>query len=81
MKTATKVLSWFRAAVASTLHDKLPSPDGTEDSTLLLLASELGGHRNSSTVLLLPSEDSFEHVSTEENAKIILNNYITGTRH
>lgn len=81
MKTATKVLSWFRTAVASSLHDKLPSPHHTECSTLLLLASELGGHRNSSTVLLLPSEDSFEHVSTEENAKTILNNCINGTRH
>lgn len=80
MKTATQVLRWFQAAVISTTHDTL-SFTGIEDSPLLLLASELGGHRNSSTVLLLPSEDSFEFVSNEENAKAILTNCITGTRH
>ena len=79
MKTATQVLRWFQAAIASTSHGKLTFND-TKDSPLLLLASELGGHRNSSTVLLLPSEDSFEFVSTEDNAKAILNNCITSTR-
>ena len=82
MKTATQVLRWFQAAVVSTstTHEKI-SFTGIDESPLLILASELGGHRNSSTVLLLPSEDSFEFVSSEENAKAILTNCITGTRH
>lgn len=81
MRTANQVLLWFRKAL-DTLSALQPNNNGVKNGTnksefpspLLLLVSELGGHRNSSTVLLLPSEDSFEFVSTEEAAKSILIN-------
>lgn len=82
MKTANQVLLWFRRALDAVAvkedeinrTNKSESPELSFSSPLLLLASELGGHRNSSTVLLLPSEDSFEFVSSEEAAKSVLQN-------
>jgi hypothetical protein len=50
------------------LHPKI-------DNFILLLASEMGGHRNASSVLILPYEDSFEFVSSSERAATIIANY------
>ena len=88
MKTANQVLLWFRRALATIAEKENPweNANSSKDriksefsSPLLLLASELGGHRNSSTVLILPSEDSFEFVSNEEAAKSILLNCCKGS--
>ena len=74
-----QVLNWFRSAIeenddkkkydyaVSKAGDKIAWP-----SPSLLLASDLGGHRNSSSVLILPSEDSFEFVSNEKTARSII---------
>jgi hypothetical protein len=73
LETATQVLNWFRAEI------NMKTTQSAECPPLLLLASEMGGHRNSSTVLILPSEDSFEFVSSQESAKSILANCRIGT--
>lgn len=73
LETATQVLHWFRAEI------NMKTTQLAEGPPLLLLASEMGGHRNSSTVLILPSEDSFEFVSSQESAKSILTNCCMST--
>jgi hypothetical protein len=72
LETSTQVLQWFRAEL------NMKTTKSAECPPLLLLASEMGGHRNSSTVLILPSEDSFEFVSNQESAKSILANCCIG---
>lgn len=72
LETATQVLRWFRAEINTNATQSAECPP------LLLLAAEMGGHRNSSTVLILPSEDSFEFVSSQESAKLILANCCLG---
>ena len=88
MEKAAQILNWFRSAIIektevtevnkSDLGSSIPDlgseiPD-RKSSTVFFLASELGGHRNSSSVILLPSEDSFEFVSTEESVLKIIKN-------
>ena len=80
MERATQVLHWFRAELKINTAAITAGPDSIRAlPPLLLLASEMGGHRNSSTVLILPSEDSFEFVSSQESAKLILANCRIGT--
>ena len=71
-----QLLNWFRSAIEEN-DDKKKSVSKASDEFAwsfpsLLLASELGGHRNSSSVLILPSEDSFEFVSNEKAARSII---------
>lgn len=79
VESVTQVVNWFRSAIEDSDNEKksnqVLNKDGGENSwpsPLLLLASELGGHRNSSSVLILPNEDSFEFVPNEETARTII---------
>ena len=90
VESATQVLHWFKSALkekeicaeGTEIIDVKKKGNGKENdnnnhflsSPLFLLASELGGHRNSTSFLFLPSEDSFEFVSSEENARNIIKN-------
>ena len=74
-----QLLNWFRSAIEENDDKKnyhhvvsKVSDEFAWSSPSLLLASELGGHRNSSSVLILPSEDSFEFVSNEKAARSII---------
>eukprot|EP00596_Hydrurales_sp_CCMP1899_P003051 CAMPEP_0119035682 /NCGR_PEP_ID=MMETSP1177-20130426/2867_1 /TAXON_ID=2985 /ORGANISM="Ochromonas sp, Strain CCMP1899" /LENGTH=81 /DNA_ID=CAMNT_0006994323 /DNA_START=587 /DNA_END=832 /DNA_ORIENTATION=- len=64
---AKEVLKWFDTA--------LKASSAVPDNFILLLASEMGGHRNASSVLILPYEDSFEFVSSSEKAATIIAKY------
>lgn len=73
-KTAKEVLGWFNTALqASSTASVVLGPK--VDNFMLLLASEMGGHRNASSVLILPYEDSFEFVSSCDRAATIIAKY------
>lgn len=63
--TAKTILQWFQSAVKG----------NKEDDCTFLLSGELGGHRNSTSVMVLPSEDSFSsgHCYSQINIQKIVN--------
>jgi hypothetical protein len=70
---AKEVLGWFDKALKASAVNMTLAPK--MDNFILLLASEMGGHRNASSVLILPYEDSFELVSSSERAATIIAKY------
>ena len=62
---AKTVLSWFYDALT----------ERTRPLCQLYLASDMKGHRNATSVLILPDEDGFEFITSRSQAKKILGKY------
>ena len=66
-KTSQRILGWFKQAMLSV----------TLKSTNLLLAANLGGHRESTGIYVLPFDDSFVTIDSPSKAGAILERYAT----
>jgi hypothetical protein len=82
------VASWFKESLqrrrlypqdditsSEDLKASPSTPAATKDvaeDLAILVSNELGGHRNSASVVILPSEDSFEVVTTREKVDDIV---------
>jgi len=73
---AKTVLQWFHDAL-------LPATVSSSSSSVvagarLYLASDMKGHRNAASVLVLPHEDSFEFITSPAKVRTIVSKYVAG---
>jgi hypothetical protein len=75
---AKTVLQWFHDALLPAAVSSSSSSSSVVAGARLYLASDMKGHRNAASILVLPHEDSFEFITSTAKVRTIVSKYVAG---